>query len=1125
MDTTGKDVFASIVAFLAEVGEEITILLTDPNARADLLARAGRLGPTVPPADAAADPALAETLAALRERASAEGPLGLELLRDLATALIDLVAFIQEIASEPSEEVGWNLLATWIDMIALDRLRRTDPGAVALLRALHLVSDHRLLFADLVRSRDRWGSFLLGNPKDDGAAADNASLILGAALAVLGKWVPQEDDQGQAWRTDLLFGWDADPTSPAPRAQRALQRMATMRFTNRSVGAGGIQERHVGLSAAIVPPSDGGWGLFLALDAGAGQTWSLGPNLELAIEVDSPAALEAFFADSPFVSAGLEHTRTKIMVRRKQSVADHWSLGPEKGPHLEVGRFQVGFDLGLPMRFRLAIGDGALVIPKSAFGFMGALMPEAGVKFTFDLDLMVDTQRRLTVAGGAGMTVTLPVNHSLLFLRVRSVTLAFALEGGNEGARATLQVTTAFGLDFGGAFKVEVDAIGAKLGWTLPSPPQPPGSTAPIVHGNLGPAGDLGIAFKPPRGIGVVIDAGPVKGGGFFYSDPEHRTYAGVIEASLALCGKGIQIKAAGLLRETDDGWDFVLILSAQFDPAIEIFLGLTLNGVGGVLGINVGVAVDQLKTALHDGGLGRLLFPDDPIANAPAIIATMVSVFPHRRGGIVAGPMLQLGWGRPKSFVTLSVAVVVVAPQPTLLMMLGRLSVVVPDKVLPMLKIQADFLGIIDFQQPSFSFDAALVDSLVAGFPLTGDIAMRAGPQGFLLTAGGFNPQFTPPADMGSLRRIAIDISANPITKIHAEAYLAVTSNTFQIGLHAALDIDAGPASVHGWLDFDALLQWEPHFHFSIHLAVGLELRVGGQCVAGVQVDLLLEGPGPWHAKGSARLHLLFFTVHAGFEVTWGEIDGVPLPPALEAWSRVTEALSADGAWTSIAPDRDVCVTLRAVDRPELGVHPNGQLSVRQQAVPLGIPITRIGQSRVVGDQVTVNLAPMAGTAPSAPSTGQFAAAQFMDLSDDQKLSRPSFESYQDGIVFGATTTTTSAAVPTTASYETVFIPEQRPRQRGRLFDTELFAHALELGAVARSGLHHATLHDGPDQRVRVADAQFRVVTGDTLGAATPQVFATSAAAHAASDHLRATVPGGAGRGVLVVGAHEMVS
>jgi hypothetical protein len=1111
----GNDLFASTVRFVGELGQEVVILLTDPHAGADLLARAGRLSPLAAPP---ADPQVATTLAALIQRASADGPLALELLRDLANAMVDVVALVQEVAALDSVDAAWNVLATLLDVVAVDRLRAHNPAVVALLNATHLLSDERLRIADLIRAQDSWGSFLLGNPADDEARADNWSLILAAAFAVLGAFVPPEDDTKKAWRTDMLFGWDPDPASPAPNAQRALQRMATLRFTHRSKNAGVLIEEHAGFSAVVVPPTSGGWGMFLALDVGAGLHFPIGSALELAFEIDSPAALEAFFGDPPFLTTGLENSHAKVMLRRRTAIADHMTIGADDGTHLEIGNFGLGFEIADPMRFSTTVSDGALVIPKSAFGFMGSLMPDAGVKFTFDADFMIDTRGKASFTGGAGMTVTLPVNRSLAILRVKSITLAFALEGGQGGAKLGLAATVAFGLDFGGAFKVDVDNIGAKLAWSLPSPPPAAADgNVPSVHGNLGPLGDLGIDFVPPRGIGVLINAGPIKGGGFFYLDPAHRTYAGVLEASLALCGKGIQIKAAGLLRETDDGWDFVLILSAQFEPAIEVFLGLSLNGVGGVLGINVCAAVDKLHTALHDGGLGRLLFPVDPVANAPAIIATLVAVFPHRQSGVVAGPMLQLGWGRPKSFVTLSVAVIIALPAPALLLILGRLRVAVPDPALPLVNIQADFLGVIDFQAPSFSFDAALIDSRVTAFAMTGDMAMRAGAPGFMLSIGGFNSRFTPPADMPVLRRIAIDISANPITKIRAEAYLAVTSNTFQIGLHAELDIDAGVASVRGWIDFDALVQWEPRFYFAIHMDIGLELRVGGRSIAGVSVDLLLEGPGPWHAKGEASLHILFFTVHAGFEVSWGEADGASLPPQIDAAARVVEALSADGAWTSIAPDGDSWITLRAVARDNVGVHPYGRLSIRQQAVPIGIPITRIGQSHVVGDTVTLTLTPVAGSPAPTPTTGQFAAAQFNDLEDAQKLSRPSFEAYQDGVSFGATTTVLSAERTATANYETVFVPRTPNRRRGPL-DARLLMHALEFGAVARSGLHFATLYDGPSQRVTLSDATYRVAAADTLQAATPQTYASSAAAHAVASALDP-------RRVLVVGAHELVN
>jgi len=1109
----GNDVFASVISYLADLGHELATTFTNPDALANLLVRSGQLPPASVPAT---DPNTANTLAALRDQANTPGASGLELLKNFSNAMIALVTLVQEATSLSSVDDAWNMVATWLDFIAVDRFRKDQLELVALLKAAHLLSDDRLLIADLIRSKDQWGTFLLGNPADDGAKADNWSLIIAAGMAYVGSKIPQEDDKGKPWSLDMLCGWDPDPNTPAPHAQRTLQRMATFRLTTRQ-GTNPVAEEHVGVSAVVVPPESGGWGLYFGLDLGAGVTFPVGEHLELVISTDSPTALQGYFGDPLFLTPGLEHSSAKLALRRKQEATDHWNIGDDKQTHLEIGTFSTGFEIGDPMRFRLAVGDGALMIPKSAFGFMGSLMPESGVKFTFDADLAIDSKGKLAFTGGAGMMVTLPVNRSVLILRVRAITLAFALEGGNDGAKASLAATVAFGLDFGSAFKVDVDNIGAKLFWALPSPPQPPGSTVPIVHGNLGPAGDLGLDFVPPRGIGVLIDAGPIKGGGFFYLDPAHRTYAGIIEASLALCGKGIQIKAAGLLRETDTGWDFVLILSAQFEPAIEIFLGLTLNGVGGMMGINVAVSVDKLHSALHDGGLGKLLFPTDPIANAPTIIATMIAVFPHRDGGVVAGPMLQLGWGRPVSFVTLSAAVVVALPSPALLLILGRLRLAVPDPDLPLVSLNVDYLGVIDFQQPAVSFDGSLIDSRISMFPMTGDMEMRAGPPGFILSFGGFNPRFQPPADVPALRRIAIDISANPLTKIRAEAYLAVTSNTFQVGLHASLDIDAGPASIHGWLDFDALVQWAPHFTFSIHMDIGLELRVDGESIAGVSVDLLLEGPSPWHAKGEASLHILFFTVHAGFEATWGESDAEPPPPQLDASATVASALSEPGAWTAIAPSGDSWITLRAVDREEIGVHPYGTLSVRQQAVPIGIPITRIGRSHVIGDTATVTLTPLAGAPNPVPTMGQFAAAQFNELNDDQKLSRPSFESYQDGVSFGASTLTHSGEQLTTSAYETVFIPEMQRRPPISLH-ASLFAHALEVGSVARSGLHFARLFDGPDQRVSVSDATYRVVAADTLQAASTDKFGSTAAAYAQAGSFKQ-------QRVLVVGTHEMVS
>lgn len=1101
----GPDLLNRIVGLFAGIGKEIATQLGDAESSKDMFARAGLPAPTVTTPDGQA---VAATLDALRAKSATADADGIALIQELSAAMTDLVALVQQAAGIQNDDDKWNLLATCIDLVAVDRLRSQNPQALAVLNALHLISDDRLLVADLIRARNDWGRFVLGEPADDDATVDNLSLIFGAALVVLGAWLPLEDDDGRTWRIDMLFGWDPDPSSAFPRATHALQRMFTVRLQLLDAVSGEVLERNVGFSGAWVPPSEGGFGLYLALDLGGELSFPIGEHLQLVLAVDSPDAVEAFFASEWFVRTGVEATSGKIVLRRKQEVADQWSIGGDEKTHLEIGTFETGLRLADPPGFVFDVGDGALVIPQDAIGFLSSVLPSGGMKLTFDVELAVDAHGTISLTGGAGMTVVLPVNASLAGVKVRSVTVALALEGD----AASLAATAAFSVTFGGALLVSVDGIGAKLTWSLPSSPAPVGSGTPVTRGNLGPLGNLGFDLVPPKGIGIQIGVDPVKGGGFLYFDPPHRTYAGVLEASVSLCGKGLDIKGAGLLRETDDGYDFVLILSTELDPAPQ-FLGMSLNGIGGMVGINVAVDVDKLRSGVHDGAISRLLFPDDPVANAPAIIATMSAVFPHHKGGRVVGLLLQLGFGSPAHLVTLSLGIVVAFPEPTLWMLLGSLRVEVPSRVI---HLRVDFLGVFDFSTPTYSFDGSLVDSKVAAFPLTGDMAARAGAQAFVVSFGGYHPNFHPTVPLPPLRRVALDISPSPLMKIRAEGYFAITSNTFQTGLHADLDIDAGVASLHGWLDFDTLFQWDPKFFFSIQIDVGLELRVGGSSWAGISVDLLLEGPGPWHAKGNASLHLFFFTIHAGFDRTWGEDDAVALPPHVDPAALVAEALTADGAWSTVSLDGPSAVTVKDAADGGLRVHPDGQLCAHQQQVPIGIPISRVGRSPVPGGTATVQVT--ATGISSSPNVGQFAMAQFVDLTDDEKLARPSFEPYQDGLLLGPSATVLSAEQLTTGSYETVFVPDQPQRVRGPMSDV-LLGHALSVGAVARSGLHFATLNDGAHQTVTLSDPAYRVVAQGTLAAvaAAPAAFASAAAAFAAATAV--------GSAVLVVGEHEAVA
>ena len=147
-----KDLLTSVAGFLADLGHETAETLGDPEGRADLLARAG-LPP--PPGNAPANPAAANALDQIRTKAdNGQGTDPLALLVELSNAMIVLLSLVQEAANVHDEDDAWNLLATCLDVIALDRLRRRIPEALAVLQAFHLISNDRLLIGELIKSKD-----------------------------------------------------------------------------------------------------------------------------------------------------------------------------------------------------------------------------------------------------------------------------------------------------------------------------------------------------------------------------------------------------------------------------------------------------------------------------------------------------------------------------------------------------------------------------------------------------------------------------------------------------------------------------------------------------------------------------------------------------------------------------------------------------------------------------------------------------------------------------------------------------------------------------------------------------------------------------------------------------------
>ena len=95
-----------------------------------------------------------------------------------------------------------------------------------------------------------------------------------------------------------------------------------------------------------------------------------------------------------------------------------------------------------------------------------------------------------------------------------------------------------------------------------------------------------------------------------------------------------IIVKAIGIIQthlpDGKPGYSFLLIISAEF-PAIQLGLGFSLTGVGGLIGINRGIELTKLADGIYNNSIADVLFPKDPLNNAYALIQYHQPVFPAR--------------------------------------------------------------------------------------------------------------------------------------------------------------------------------------------------------------------------------------------------------------------------------------------------------------------------------------------------------------------------------------------------------------------------------------------------------------------------------------------------------------
>lgn len=917
------------------------------------------------------------------------------------------------------------------------------------------------------------------------------------------------------------------------------------------------------LNLSPIPEKDGAnkAGLFLypyifgALDINAdlSEGWSLqlkgnadlGAGLGVEIRPPANLAVKTNILDTPgdFVDAYLDLSITK------KSLKDQLFLifGEQEGSRF--GYKDIGFNLFLGQEsgdFTLAvealINELTLVIDGSqGDGFIQKVLSGIKLESISDITIGISNKEGFYFKGSSVLAITIPIHEQLGPIFLDSIKIGI---GFGDEIKVILAVT--FSLELG-PIMGSVKEIGLELPMSFPDD----------NSGNLGPLNMDGVKFLPPSGAGLAIIAGGLSGGGYLEHDRENGSYAGILSLKFG----EFALTAIGLIntRMPDGSFSLLVIITVEFSPEIQLSFGFSLKKVGGLIGIHRSIDSDFLREGLRAKTLGSILFPENPIQNAPKVISDISNGFPVYEGRFVVGPMVKIGWGG--GIITADICVLIDLPSPYRIILLGQLNAKLPkpknassessnasseSSQRKVLELNLDVLGEWDTGKGTLSIDATLYDSKILTFSLYGDSALRlkTGNNAYFgMSVGGFHPSFSPPPAFPSLRRLTLVLADKSYLKISCKMYMAITPNTLQFGSNLQLYAKFSGVTAEGHLTYDALFYFSP-FSFIARMDAGVSVKYKGRSLASVDLDLTLSGPTPWNAAGEASFKIAFWEIDFDFDKTWGDsrkrlLDDVnPLTP-------LKNDLKEDSSWgVSLMGIRNF-ESFKINQSDENGeeteeilfMHPAGMLEVREKVLPLNNKLDLYGGAKVKEynkftiTELTISYNGGSGT-PKIVDTDyvneEFATAQYFNKTEQQKLSQPSFESKPGGVIPAAPgLKQTDAYKYQPVKFENILIDEDRVSRRSTNFPLHPWHRAsndLRLARAERSVALGSTVRGGLAPYVSVAEERFFLADGNTheLFSASGNTGLSFTSASQLMDELLAESPSDMGN-IEIVPAHDL--
>jgi hypothetical protein len=926
----------------------------------------------------------------------------------------------------------------------------------------HPINYIRNLFDNIVKALTYSGR--LPGPSLETATDAQAFSYIFLPLAGLMAFDEYKSD-GKGKQNRYLYSWETAPAGLEGETQEDIDRAERERWANRISESAfsfdfqlseGANTEYLGgtvmvISKEDVPaelqPEEGveiepSGGLFVSLNGEVNTKILVDENWEVETKINSGNFLDFFIGRLSGLDKGGDGTASIGVIRRKDpETGASFALPNPTGSRLTIGNIFFNAYYGIHDHgIEIALQDNAVVIsPEGVDGFLEEILPRQEAQLTYSIavgyskkkdfyikhsidllsDLLEDADTpapededetpkpKSDSKKKSSIETMFPIHKEMGLIRFESIDWSYGGTKKKDAFGLNVSVRTTFSTKLGPLF-LQVQKIGVGVDLSVPREGDDISQTA------------LDFGFLFPKGVGLRVDSEVVSGGGFLEFDRENHRYAGV----LTLNFQSIELSAVGLittlLPNNQKGYSVLISISVLFKPALQLPFGFQLDGVGGLVGIHRTMKVDELRSRILKGSINSIMFPKDVIKDAPKIISDLRAIFPPQHKHYVLAPFLRVSWGTP-SVVEIDLGVLVELPFKGRLLLVGSVGVFLPNKEAPerLADIHVDVLGDFNFSASYVLIEGRLRKSKIKDVPLEGGFAFMLSwgeRTQFLMSLGGYHPRYQKPDGFPKIPRLTALIKKGNDTIITCQYYQAITSNSFQIGFKADLLIKWKSATVKGWLELNALLQFDP-FLFEADLHIGAAIRYKSRNLAGVDFYILLSGPAPWRAKGYAKIEILFFSLKIKFNRTWG--DEQTVAPATvssgELFTRLKTQLEETRSWSGLLPEGfSNAASLRSLTTVEapglLLVHPSGTLEVRQTVLPLKKTIEKMGNSLVTEQPVYSVTGYEIGEGPNAIVAGDgqqtilkehFSRGQFEDLEDAEKISTPDFELMQAGVRF----------------------------------------------------------------------------------------------------------------------------